>query len=231
MQESADQGIASSRRLSDPTKMQPPHWLHARHPMGRTFRVIKWRSSRIKKIALRQGREHAASFISVALLHIAFFLAIAWASSSTSQRPISKDLQAELFRDVPQRQADVAPPEVAFPVVAPPEIVIEDDQPNRADAVVSSLLVLPPRPDPSRPNEQPVSPDRGTAPVVVLKILVSPEGAVIDAKIVPPLSRNQSADEAALAWVKANWRFVPAMLGTTPVQYWTTVLVRFSSTG
>jgi hypothetical protein len=39
-------------------------------------------------------------------------------------------------------------------------------------------------------------------------------------------SGKQEADMAAIAFVKSKWRFLPALMGGTAIQYWTTVSLR-----
>jgi len=93
-------------------------------------------------------------------------------------------------------------------------------------------MVLAPRPDPLRVNLPPTAAQVGAKGVgvvaVLLKILVMPDGSVSAATIVNS-SGQADADRAAIGFVKANWRFIPAMLNGTAIQYWTTVAVPFKS--
>ncbi len=195
--------------------------------IARLHRIARWYAYKTAKVLSLRGQERAVSLAAVVLLHIFLLSIIAWGSPHIPARPEPRDIQAALFlgENRPSPRIDI--PEISFPVVEPPEIVIESDQPGKSIAAASTAVVLPPRPDPEHPNDQPVASAPASTPVVVLRILVSPDGSVVDAKIAPPLTRDPSADDAALTWVKAHWHFIPAMLGAVPIQCWTTVSVRF----
>lgn len=112
------------------------------------------------------------------------------------------------------------------PVVAPPEIVIADDSTPPGIGSVAPSMILAPRPDPAHPNlpvrSAVLSDPAGKA--VVLKVLVERDGSVSTAQVVS--STGQSAlDDAAIAFVKANWHFLPATISGSPISYWTTISV------
>jgi protein TonB len=59
-----------------------------------------------------------------------------------------------------------------------------------------------------------------------LKLTVDEKGLVTDA-IVVNSSGFQRLDEAAVKWVKAQWRYTPAMQGTKPVPTTADAIVEF----
>jgi TonB family protein len=120
-------------------------------------------------------------------------------------------------------------PEPTLPVVEMPEIAIQTEAPTSAPAAAAASAVLAPRPDPAHPNPLP-----GTAEIeagdtaaiaMVLKVMVLPDGSVNDAVVVKSSGRPD-IDMAAIAFVKAQWRFLPAIMGGTAIRYWTTVSLR-----
>jgi len=133
----------------------------------------------------------------------------------------------------PFTYADVAPlprvPEPTLPVVEMPEIAIQTEAPTSAPAAAAASAVLAPRPDPTHPNLLPSAAEIGAgsaaAVAMVLKIMVRPDGSVNDAVVVKS-SGQHDIDLAAIAFVKAQWRFLPALTGNTAIQYWTTVSLR-----
>jgi TonB family protein len=118
-----------------------------------------------------------------------------------------------------------AAPEPTLPVVEMPQVVIQTE--TSAPAAASASIVLAPRPDPVHPNPLPGADDIGSAAavVIVLKIMVLPDGTVDDAVVVKSSGRHDT-DLAAIAFVKAQWRFLPALMGGIAIQYWTTVSLR-----
>jgi TonB family protein len=116
------------------------------------------------------------------------------------------------------------PPDVELPVLQMPDIVIARDTPDAAPPTLAASLVLAPRPDPAHPNPGFTS---GRSGSVILKILVSADGSVADATV-EKTSGAQDADRSAIAFVKTQWKFLPALLEDKPIQYWTTVVVRLS---
>jgi TonB family protein len=203
------------------------HWHETYRTLIRLARLAKYGA---RRILARRGRERLIAVAAVVVLHLALLAAVIWGWRSATRPPARRDMPEVLYLQRQQpRPVQIEIPDVALSVVAPPEIVIQNDEPTQPIATASAAIVLPPHPDPVHPNEQPVTPTAGTTPVVVLRILVMPNGAVTDAKVVPPASQNPAADEAALAWVKSHWHFMPAMVGDVAIQYWTTVSVRFTA--
>jgi TonB family protein len=117
-------------------------------------------------------------------------------------------------------------------IVPAPEIAMEDLPTPTAVTAVSTVVmaqVIPPRPDPAHPNAAPelpagiVKPGRVSALVMVF---VNVDGAITDARVTSSTG-DSSLDKIALAFVKAQWRFLPASFSDRRVAEWTTVLVPF----
>ena len=66
----------------------------------------------------------------------------------------------------------------------------------------------------------------GNQGTVYLRLLIGPDGSVQDVKIVRS-SGSDSLDRAALGWVKAHWRYQPAVRGGVAVQGAVDVAVKF----
>lgn len=117
-------------------------------------------------------------------------------------------------------------------VVPAPEIAVEELPTPSAITAVSTVMmsqVIPPRPDPAHPNTAPalpagvVKPGRVSALVMVF---VNVDGTITDARVTTSTG-DSCLDRIALAFVKAQWRFLPASFSDRPVAEWTTVLVPF----
>ncbi len=66
----------------------------------------------------------------------------------------------------------------------------------------------------------------GNQGTVMLRLLIGPDGRVLDAKVVRT-SGAESLDRAAQAWVIAHWRYQPAVRGGVAVQGAVDVAVKF----
>lgn len=107
-------------------------------------------------------------------------------------------------------------------MVEPPQIVIADDA-GATLAAVPAVSILAPRPDPVHPNDAPRVAHASGSPLV-LKLLILNDGSVGDAQVATS-SGDAQTDADVLAFIKEHWRFLPAMLRDTAIQYWTTVAV------
>jgi TonB family protein len=119
------------------------------------------------------------------------------------------------------------PPDVEMPVLQVPDIVIARDEPDTAPSALAASLVLAPRPDPEHPNPSFIVEQKLPSGSVILKILVSADGNVVDATV-QMTSGMPEVDRSAIAFVEARWKFLPALLEDRPIQYWTTVTVRLA---
>jgi TonB family protein len=175
------------------------------------------------------GNKNAVAIAGVLLLHIMFVWIIVWSLHTAG--PISAPRELEILLAQPSavskpKLIDIEPP--TAPIAAPPDIVIDNDTVNTAPTAASSTIVLPPRPDPTHPNPPLSVANTSPASAVVLKVHVLPTGEIDDAQVVSS-SGEAEVDSAAIQFVEGNWRFRPAMLGATPVEYWTTVTVPIAS--
>lgn len=124
------------------------------------------------------------------------------------------------------------PVELAPVIEQPPEIAVQSETTGIALDAVSPADVLAPRPDPAHPNQAPSFPTAEKKPgelqPVLLNVLVMEDGSIAMAKVTKS-SGDTSVDDDVVAYVKANWHFLPALLKQkTAVQYWTSVVVRFA---
>jgi periplasmic protein TonB len=142
----------------------------------------------------------------------------------------------------PPPPADFAPPPAAF--VPPPAIKIKTPppppKPAESHAITAVTPVMPkvvaePKPAPPHvpvrvrpridgahshaPDYPPVSRRLGEEGTVVIDVLVDPAGRAVDAKILQS-SGFPRLDQAAIAGVKANYRFVPGTLDGTAQPMW-----------
>jgi TonB family protein len=119
------------------------------------------------------------------------------------------------------------PPDVEMPILQMPDIVIARDGPDTAPPALAASLVLAPRPDPEHPNPSFAAGHNPPSGSVTLKILVSADGSIVDAAV-QRTSGMSEVDRSTIAFVEAQWKFLPALLDDQPIQYWTTVVVRVS---
>lgn len=173
-------------------------------------------------------RRNAAALGAILLAH----LVVLWALIHYLHLAQAKAPERELgvWLAPVTRPADAPPPLPAVledpPIVAPPEIVIADETTPPGIGAVSPSMILAPRPDPAHPNlparSAALSDPAGKA--VILKVLVERDGSVSSAQVVASAGRSE-LDAAAIAFVKANWHFLPAMISGAPISYWTTISV------
>jgi TonB family protein len=92
--------------------------------------------------------------------------------------------------------------------------------------------VVPPRLDSRHVNTLPDLPyglnGKVGAAVIMLRLLISPDGDVEDAKILKS-SNVADLDRITLDFVKKNWRYLPPSMGGKPIEAWTTAFVRFAT--
>ena len=108
------------------------------------------------------------------------------------------------------------PPEPAPPVAAPPPVAAAP--PPHVPVRVQ------PRLDPARSHEPaypPASRRLGEQGSLIVQVLVDPSGNPRDVKLIES-SGHARLDDAALAGIRANYRFVPGTLDGKPVEQWFT---------
>ncbi len=178
-------------------------------------------------------RENAVVVAGVVALHVLFLWLIVLSLRMPHAYIDARELQVVLA-PVDRHETPITLPQ--SPMVASiPEIVVDDDAPQNTIAAASAALVLAPRPDPQRTNVPPTLAAVGTragqgAAGVVLRIYVLVDGSISEAQVVASSGRSDT-DARAIDYVKANWRFIPAMLNGSAIAYWTTVNVPFRGDG
>lgn len=169
-------------------------------------------------------RDRIVAGVLVAALHVALISALL-TSRHESRLPQLYEPTLSLTRGAPIPPS-ILPSKldleaVRFADVRPPDIQIE----------TQLRAPLPPRPDPAHENQSPNLPrDLAAAvrtPVVVLKVLVLPNGTIGGA-IVSGTCGLSELDELARSFVTANWRFLPAVEKGQLVADWISVEVSFS---
>jgi periplasmic protein TonB len=132
----------------------------------------------------------------------------------------------------PLRDVDIKPVMVPMPIIefetprptAPTGFTNENHPGGNAGPAdhgpvsVAATHTLPPYP--------PMDVRLGNQGTVVLRLLIGPEGRVVDAKVFRT-SGFESLDRAAQGWVMARWRYQPAIRGGVAVQGAVDVAVKF----
>jgi len=180
----------------------------------------------------------------VVALHIGIVYALVTGLATRAVEVIPAAIEAKIISEPPHEQIEPPPPPPEFhppppPFVPPPEVHIETPAPPRSTAITTVTNVKPMEPPPAPPREPvtvmpridlahshqpeypPVSRRLGEQGSVILQVLVSVGGRVLDAKVVQS-SGSERLDQAAVAGVKEDYRFTPATLDGKPQQMWYT---------
>lgn len=210
----------------------PPNWLVSDLAGLPNINVLYFKL-RAQLAAVRIRRVHLVGGFLVLVLHVVAIWIISREIVPNIEPSGASELHVAFIADPPKEKPDEPPPvDLSAIVQQPPDIVIQSES-NTSIVFSSSSSVLAPRPDPSHPNAPPsasiaLSNVSKLLPVV-LKLLVAPDGTVVDANV-SQSSGDGEVDDVAMSYVKANWRFLPALVnGRTAIQYWTTVAVRFAA--
>jgi protein TonB len=198
--------------------------------------------------------QRVATFGVVAALHAVFLYAFLTALGFVPMPTIPKPFIGYL---IPDDRTVPLPPPPAQPVIeaprltetAPPiiEIPVELAGPNaittpaaQPQAVPERQASLEPPPAPTItmiparaiarthtiPEYPPLSRRLGEQGTLRLNVVIAADGTVAEAKI-ETSSGHQRLDEAAVQWVKAHWRYEPAMQGTKPMASSAVAVVTF----
>jgi TonB family protein len=169
---------------------------------------------------------------------MAFWL-ITWVRPSFESVTTTREFELSVFNPHLTPQS-APPPPIKWVFQAPEDVVVPQpeitivSQRGDPDAIVASGAgqVVPPRIDPRHVNTAPDVPydlrSSARAAVIMLHLLILPDGSVEDAKILKS-SRNSDLDRITLDYVKKNWRFLPPSMGGQPIEAWTTAFVRFAT--
>jgi protein TonB len=183
-------------------------------------------------------RRHLTAFTLVALLHVTFFWILARYLRPAIWVNRISDLQVTVFN--PQvTAAGPQPPPLSWMFQAPEDVEVPEPEisilpgPGAPTGMAAAIKpqFLPPRPDPEHLNAPPDLPPqlRGLASTspLQLQMLVLPDGTIADVKILRS-SGNTDIDAITIAFVKENWRYLPASVGDKFVEHWITGYVRFA---
>jgi periplasmic protein TonB len=177
----------------------------------------------------------------VVLLHIGLVYALVTGLAYRVVQVVTVPIETKIIEATPQQRSEPPPPPPAFepapiPFVPPPEVHIATPPPPpaRSTAITTVTPERPPAPtapavshepvtvsphlDPAashEPDYPPVSRRLGEQGTVVLEVLVDASGHAVEAKVVQS-SGFARLDDAAIAGVKANYRFVPGTIDGKP---------------
>jgi protein TonB len=190
--------------------------------------------------ARQQSSSRFAGLGFVVVLHVALVYALVTGLAHRAVVVSPVAIETKIIEETPQKIAELPPPPPTFqppppPFVPPPEVHIEAPPPAPAisTAITHVTPVRPPEPAPPpphaavsvqprvnpatsrEPDYPPVSRRLGEQGTVILDVLVDENGRATDARVVQS-SGFPRLDEAALAGVKANYRFVPGTVDGKP---------------
>lgn len=175
----------------------------------------------------------------VVALHVALFWTLSAILLPVALVETERELQVTVFYPRIASAQPPAPPlgwmfQMPEVVLVPePEIVLTPEARSSggiAAGIMSARLVS--SLDPSHVNERPQLPatlgSMIAALTLRLRLLVLPDGSVFDAKVEKSTGEAE-IDQLAIGWIRAEWRYLPAMVNGRPITAWTTVIVRFAA--
>ena len=202
-------------------------------------------SHEILEARTKAAPERIAGIAFVGVLHIALIYAIASGLAMKFVKELPHDITVQVLPVQEPQNAPQPPPHPQMqapqlPTITPPEIDVPQQQTTTpAIAVtaqqtppapvsqplsggasgISSTHTIPPYPELSRRLGQ-----QGT---VTLRLSIGADGTVTDTQLVAS-SGSTDLDNAALAWVKAHWKYKPALQNGQPVASTTEAAVVFN---
>jgi protein TonB len=206
-----------------------------------------------------KNSKRMAAFALVVIIHVLFVWVLASGLGKKVVEVVMGPVETRLIEELPDNDDEPPPPppelETPPPYVPPPEISIEipvDTGPSTAISnVTSERPVAAPPPPVAKPVERqvvktppstqgrgaritqpeypPSSRRAGEEGTVQLQVLVLESGRAGEVKVAKS-SGFPKLDEAAVAEVKRNWRFVPGKEDGKPVSMWHTFAVTFRLT-
>ena len=192
----------------------------------------------INALSPRAQARRYVSMAVVGLIHVVVIYALVTGLAPQIAKNAHRELSARVIATQPEKPKQVVklrPPPLEKPklntAVAPK---IQINQPAQ-----SSISVAPANPQPAadrraaavgsthtRPPYPPAARRLGQEGRVVLRLTISPQGAVVRADVVQS-SGYPELDQTAQAWVIAHWRYQPAVTHGVPVTSQTMAAVRF----
>ncbi|HUH84665.1 MAG TPA: energy transducer TonB [Stellaceae bacterium] len=218
-------------------------WRGAQRPEGEPIPYARPRPN-----AARGARLIGAGF--VILLHVAFVYALVTSLAHRTVDVVRAPVEARIIDEAKEQKPEqppppppvLSPPPAAF--VPPPEVHVELPPPPPKSTAITVVAPVKPVPTPAPPAPAPVAePVRvmprldighshepeypptsrrlGEEGSLILQVLVGADGRVTDSKLVQT-SGFDRLDQAALAGVKGNYRFVPGTIDGKPAPMWFT---------
>lgn len=192
--------------------------------------------------------ERIVSIGFVVALHIALIYALITGLAQRIALQLPKELQAVVI-PVQEQETQPPPPQAqlqkpTLPTIAPPEIQVQQQQQVQTPITVQTAPqpttpVAPVNPSPVSTNASgimnthtiPPYPEMerrmGREGTVTLRIQIDTTGNVTDAQV-ENSSGDQALDQAAVDWVKAHWKYKPAIQNGTAVAATSEAAVKFS---
>ena len=183
-----------------------------------------------------------ASIGFVGVLHIVVIWALLNGFAQKAVKYLPPVLEAHVVNtQQPQQRVLPPPPSMVKPtepqVAVPPEIQIQTPPPQTAISAPPQQAVTNPAPlvnasaagitnTHTTPPYPPMARRMSEQGIVRLKISVTPQGTVSDAQV-EQSSGHPDLDQTAMAWVKAHWRYKPAMQNGMAVASVTEAIVKF----
>jgi protein TonB len=184
------------------------------------------------------ARRRCAAIGCVAAIHIAAFWAFTTTVPTASRTAGTQELQITVFNPHLPPATPPAPP-LSWTFKLPDTLEIPEPQLDIAPGAGTgagpqaneTTERLAPILDPSHRNELPELPGTFgallTSISMKLRLLVLPDGSVLDAVIVRSTGEPE-IDKIAVDWVRESWRYLPAVANGKPIETWVTVIVRFA---
>jgi periplasmic protein TonB len=185
----------------------------------------------------------------VVLFHAVIIYALVTGLAKRAVNVVRQPIETTIITEAaPERKEPLPPPPPQFrppplPFVPPPEIHIETRPPQSTAPTVVTTVTPPAPPEPAAPVAATPEPARVTPKIdashsrepeyppaarrlglqgsVILEVLIDVDGRVRESKLVQS-SGYDVLDQAALAGVKDNYRFVPGTVDGKPQQMWYT---------
>jgi periplasmic protein TonB len=187
----------------------------------------------------------------VVLLHIAFVYALVTSLAHRTVDVVRAPVEARIIDEAKEQKPEQPPPPPLFTpppaaFVPPPEIHVELPPPPPKSTAITVVAPVRPVPTPAPPAPAPaplaepvrvmpkIDPGHSRDPEypptsrrlgeegsLILQVLVEADGRVTDSKLVQT-SGFDRLDQAALAGVKGNYRFVPGTVDGKPAPMWFT---------
>jgi protein TonB len=189
------------------------------------------------------GGARLAGIALVVLLHIAIVYVLVTALARRPAESLIVPIATRLIEEAKPERVEPPPPPPRFappppPFVPPPEVHIETPPPPSQSTAIQAVtpvkpveappprepVTVQPRVDAAKsrePEYPPASRRMGEQGSLVLQVLIDEQGRAAQSKLVQS-SGFDRLDQAALAGIKDNYRFVPGTVDGKPQAMWFT---------